>query len=102
MVQKRYLKTKDIYKTTFRLPKEVANGAETVQLLGEFNKWGEQTTQKMKKLKSGEFKAVIELPEGEYEYKYLLDNERWENDNEADKYVGAPFGGENSVVCVTE
>lgn len=100
MLKKQYLKTKDVFRTTFRLSETIANEADCAQLVGEFNNWGKGETIEMQKLKNGSFKAVIDLPEGEYQFKYLVDQDRWENDDEADLYVEAPYGGENSVVRV--
>jgi hypothetical protein len=33
-----------------------------------------------------------------YRFRYLLDDERWENDWSADDYVANEFGGDDSVV----
>lgn len=99
MIKKQFLKSKPVCKATFTLPKDVANGAESAVLVGEFNEWGADEPLEMKKLKNGTFKAVLNLETGkEYEFRYLLDNERWENDAEADKFVASPYGVENSVV----
>ena len=52
----------------------------------------------MKKQKDG-FKAVVELEAGkEFQFRYLVDDQLWLNDNAADKYMPTPFGVENSVV----
>jgi hypothetical protein len=37
-----------------------------------------------------------------YRFRYLLDDERWENDWEADSYVPNEFGGDDSVLDLTE
>ena len=53
----------------------------------------------MKKNKTA-FTATVELPAGkEYEYRFLIDNQTWENDWDAEKYNPTPYGVENSVVC---
>jgi len=100
-IKKQYLKSRPVCKVTFRLPEEAANDADNVYLVGDFNEWNKQATP-MNALKSGEFKAVVELEPGhEYQYKYLVGGSEWENDWEADKYVPNPYGdGENSVVVV--
>ena len=56
----------------------------------------------MKQRKDGSFSVTIDLPaKREYQYKYLIDDGRWENDWAADQYVPNPFGNsENSVVVV--
>ncbi len=37
-----------------------------------------------------------------YRFRYLLDDERWENDWEADSYVPNEFGGDDSVLDLTQ
>lgn len=99
-IKKQYLKSKPVCKVTLSLPKEAAETAESVYVVGEFNQWKENT-HPMKKLKSGDFKTTIDLEVGqEYEFRYLIDGQRWENDWEADKYVPNNFATENSVLVV--
>ena len=98
---KKYLKTRPVSKVTFKVPREIAAGASKASLVGEFNDWSTVKTP-MKRLKSGEFKAVVELVPGRaYQFRYLIDQMAWENDWEADRYVKSDFGDcENSVVVV--
>lgn len=100
-LKKQYLKSKDRAKVTFRLPREAALEARNVALVGEFNDWNVYATQ-MKKLKNGEFTVTLELDAGRaYEYRYLIDETRWENDWDADRYARSVFGNcDNSVVDV--
>ena len=99
MIKKQFLKSKPVCKATFTLPIEAAPEAKSVAIVGEFNDWDLDGGVKMKKQKNGIFKAIVELETGkEYQFRYLIDGETWENDWEADKYVASPFGGENSVV----
>lgn len=99
MIKKQFLKTKPEANVTFNLPKEAATGAEKVALVGDFNDW-DATATEMKKLKTGAFKATVKLETGkEYQFRYLIDGETWENDWEADKYVPNNLSFEdNSVV----
>lgn len=98
-VKKKFLKTKNVCKVTFTLPKEAVQNAKTVKLVGEFNNWNVNKAVTMKALKSGNFQAVVELAPGkEYEFRYLINNKEWTNDWNADKYVASPYGEENSVV----
>lgn len=100
-LKKQYLKTKPVSKVTFRLPKDAAPKAATVVLVGEFNDWDTKATP-MTRLRNGEFKVTVDLPTGkEYQFRYLIDNDVWENDWEADKYASSGIGGtDNSVVIV--
>ena len=100
-IKKQYVKSKPICKVTFRLQKEVALSAKSVKIVGEFNDWSIKATP-MKGLKNGEFKVTLDLDvDKEYQFRYLIDDMRWENDGNADKYVQSLYGEcENSVVVV--
>jgi 1,4-alpha-glucan branching enzyme len=100
-IQKRFLKSKPICKVTFTMPKEAIREAKRVHIVGDFNDWKRKATP-MKKLKSGSYKIVVDLPCGrEYQYRYLIDGKIWENDWAADRYAPSPFyDADNSVVIV--
>jgi 1,4-alpha-glucan branching enzyme len=99
-IKKQYFKTKSEVKVTLSLPADAAPNAKEVFVAGDFNDWNESTT-KMRRLKSGEFKADIKLEPGrEYQFRYKIDGERWENDWEADKYVPSELTGEDNSVIV--
>ncbi|WP_020536238.1 isoamylase early set domain-containing protein [Lewinella cohaerens] len=98
MITKKFLKSKPVCKATFSLPTEAVATAKKVVLIGDFNNWDTEAGISMKKQKNV-FKTTLDLETGkEYEFRYLLDGEVWENDWAADKYVATPFGVENSVV----
>ena len=55
----------------------------------------------LKKQKNGTLATTLDLDTGgEYQYRYVLDGNRWENDYDADKYVASSVGVDNSVVVV--
>jgi 1,4-alpha-glucan branching enzyme len=84
---------------SFRLPGEVA--ATTASVVGEFNDWSADA-HRMRRNDEG-FAVVIPLAPGRaYRFRYLLDGERWMNDWAADAYVPNEFGGEDSVVDLTD
>ena len=86
-------------KVTFTLPKEAVQTATAVALVGEFNNWDILNGVALKKQKDGSFSTTIELPAGtEYQYRFLINGEVWENAWDAPKYVETPFGTFNSVV----
>lgn len=96
MLKKQNLKSKSICKVTFYTASEIE--AESVNLVGDFNDWDEQSTP-MEALKDGRFKITLNLDKDEeYQFRYLVDSAEWHNDWEADKYVSNPFSGDNSVV----
>ena len=79
----------------FILPAEVTG--QSVHLVGDFNEW--QATQALKRQKDNTWKLTLDLePENEYQFRYLVDEQEWLNDPEADKYTPNPYGEENSVV----
>ncbi len=100
MIKKKFLKTK--CKVTFELPTSIADGAETVYLVGDFNEWDERSLvmdKKADKKQGNRFSLTLDLDlNREYQYRYLVNGKRWENDWDADKYVPNPFSGDNSVV----
>ncbi|MDN4502544.1 isoamylase early set domain-containing protein [Alteromonadaceae bacterium BrNp21-10] len=99
--KKQYLKTKPICKVTFKLSKEEAKSANEVAIVGDFNNWQKQALL-MKRLKNGGYSASVDLEtDNKYQFRYLLDSEKWENDWAADAYVPSPLSLEdNSVISV--
>ena len=100
-IKKQYLKTKPVCKVTFRISEEIGKSVGTAHVVGEFNNWDSFSTP-MKKLKKGAFTATLNLEKDrEYQFRYLLDNSDWQNDQDADKFVPTPFGdSENSVIAI--
>ena len=98
-MKKQFLKSKPVCKVTFKIPADAAGDAKVAHVVGEFNDWSIVATP-MKRLKSGGFSVVVDLEKDrDYQFRYLLDGSRWENDWEADRYEACVFGNcENSVV----
>lgn len=88
---------------TFTVTAEAAQGAKSVTIAGDFNSWSSTETP-LKKGKDGSFSVKLTLEQGkEYQFRYLLDGSRWENDWAADKYIPAPFSStDNSVVVCSK
>lgn len=98
MLKKRYYKGGNKCRVWFYLPQQVE--ANTVHLVGDFNHWDEAANP-MKERNDGTFYTAVTLETGkEYQFRYLIDNERWENDWDADAYEPTEHGTENSVVSV--
>jgi len=56
----------------------------------------------MQKDAGGGFSVTVDLDAGRaYRFRYLLDDQRWDNDWAADAYVANDFGGEDSGVDLT-
>jgi 1,4-alpha-glucan branching enzyme len=100
MNKKKYLKTSPVCKVTFSLPKKAVASANNVHLVEDFNGWSETSTP-MKRLKNGTFTTALVLQRNrQYQFRYLINGQRWENDWNADKHVPNIYGSENSLVVV--
>jgi len=98
MLTKNYTPTGRSCRVTFALPVDVE--AQTANLCGEFNEWS-TTSHPLKKRKEGGFAIEVSLkPGASYRFRYLLDGERWENDEAADAYAPNVYGTDDSVVSV--
>jgi 1,4-alpha-glucan branching enzyme len=98
-IEKKYSNSSGVCKVTFNLPSTVAEQAKTANLVGDFNNW-DSSQHPMKKSKNGKFSLSVELEVNNvYEFRYLVNESRWETDWDADSVVPVPFGNEfNSVV----
>jgi 1,4-alpha-glucan branching enzyme len=94
MLIKKFFKTKQEAEVTFELTVEQAS---KVQLVAEFNDWQPLAMRFIKK--DNTYRAKVKLPKNkQYHFRYLIDDQRWENDHQADAYITNCFGSENSVV----
>ena len=94
MLTKKYFSRKDIAEITFEFCRD---DVKSVAILGDFNEWEPVPMQFSSKYKS--FRTKIRLPKGKkFHFRYLLNNEEWENDCHADYYARNEFGTDNSVV----
>jgi 1,4-alpha-glucan branching enzyme len=100
-IKKEYLEGGKLCKVTFRLPSVAAPGAKNVCIVGDFNNWNTRANP-MKRLENGDYEISLKFqPRKEYHFRYLIDDSKWENDWNADKYVKSPLGdSDNSVVVV--
>lgn len=84
-------------RVTLRIPAEA--GATIAQVLGDFNDWAPTD---MAATADGGYEIALDLPSGRtYRFRYLLDNQRWENDWQADSYVPNEHGGDDSLIDLT-
>lgn len=98
-IEREYSKDKSKCRIAFRLPEDFAPAARSIAVAGSFNDW-DRSSHPLKKQKSGEFSLVVEVKAGvEYEFRFVVDETRWENAWNADKYVWSDYGNcENSVI----
>ena len=72
--------------------------ASEVKLAADFTEWDESATG-MRKLKSGTWKKSVNLPEGAYQYRFIVDGE-WQDDPNAELSEPNSFGTRNNVCVV--
>ena len=89
-------------KVTFLLPNYIVRDAEGGLLLGDFNNWNTERGIQLHKNENGDLTVTVELISGEsYQYRYLLSDGRWENDDRAHSYeLGGTQDVENCVIFV--
>lgn len=79
-----------------------APDAQRVELLGDFNHWTPGEIRLRGPDASGHWTADVELPEGHYEYLFLVNGKTWVTDPNASTFRPDGFGRENAVVDVYE
>jgi 1,4-alpha-glucan branching enzyme len=96
MISKTYFKTKDYVKVKFSLKPE---NAETVAIVGLNDDW--ETMIHMSRKKDGNFSADVSLPKSSlHEFKYLVNENEWLNEPEADSENENMFGTTNSILIL--
>ncbi len=99
--KKEYIKSKNVCRVTYTLPKIAASDAKSVCIVGDFNNWNIHANP-MKKLNNGDYTIKLDLEtEREYQYRYFIDESKWENDWNADKYVRSLYGDSDNSVVMT-
>ena len=100
ITRRQYLKTRPVCKVTFKLKKGEVDVKKSIHIVGEFNGWNRSSIA-MKRLKNGSYTTTLDLaPNKEYQFRYLVDESRWENDKDADKYVYSDYGHCNNSVII--
>jgi 1,4-alpha-glucan branching enzyme len=100
-IKKNELKSKKI-KVTFKVEADVAKKFSSASLVGDFNNWDKSKDVMRKLKKDGSFTIQKTFDASkEYQFKYLLDENNWENDSNADKFVATEFtDSQNSVIVL--
>lgn len=97
MLQKEFTPKRTVCKVTFSIPGEWAK--EEVAVVGDFNDWNTGSDKLEKNGNKWETRLRLK-PNKTYRFKYLIDGERWENDDSADAYVPNEYGTEDSLLEV--
>jgi len=72
--------------------------AQEVILSGSFNGW-DPKARALKCDKKGVWRTWLNLPSGQYEYRYIA-NGHWQEDPSCNERLANPYGSHNSVVKV--
>ena len=100
MLKKRFFKTKNEADITFEFVHSVTEPLihiDKVELVAEFNNWQPINMKYVKK--DNIYRAKVRLPVGQqFHYRYLVNNQEWHNDHDADLYQPNEYGSDNSVV----
>ncbi len=100
-IRKEYLNDTNLCRVTFKLPKEATNRSESICVVGEFNNW-DISANPMTKTKNEDWTTKLDLERGkEYQFRYLIDESRWENDWDADRYVKSCYSDCDNSMVVT-
>ena len=75
-----------------------AKGATEVIVTGDFTQWSREGV-RLRKGPNDEWRTVLELRPGEYQYRLVVDG-NWQEDPQASQKVPNPYGGQNSVLRV--
>ncbi len=81
---------------TVRFAIHPCDGANRVQLVGDFTQWNPVT---MRRQKNGDYVCIMPLADGTYEYKFIVDGE-WEVDPDNNSWSANAFGTMNSIAMV--
>jgi len=74
--------------------------AHKVMIVGDFNKWSTTADPMYDREEKGMWSITLPLKPGRYEYRFLVDGEKWISDLANPKRVKDGFGAFNSVVEV--
>jgi hypothetical protein len=72
--------------------------ARSVKIAGDFTHWTDSPVD-MIAAGEGQWSAIVQLPPGEYAYRFIADGE-WCEDPHCGRHTPNGFGGQNSVVVV--
>jgi hypothetical protein len=95
MIIKSFVQDGTACRVTFRL----TGSAQSAALLGDFNLWS-PAAHPLERADDGSLGVTVALEPGDYRFRYLVDGERWINDDGADGLVPNLFGTADSIVAI--
>ena len=94
MLKKRNVK--DGVRVTFILPAE--KEIESVHIVDDFNAWNPEANPLIRN-RTGTWQATLDLePNREFQFRYLVNQSIWRDDDASDGDADNPYGSHNSVV----
>ena len=75
--------------------------AKSVKIAGSFNNWAPTNDYLMNKNEDGTWSKVLSFSPGEYQYKFIIDDEYWVADENNYRVEIDSYYGKNSVFVVT-
>jgi cyclomaltodextrinase len=87
---------RDVWRVRFRY--HPAGVPQDVALVGSFNRWDRRATPCVGPAENGTWEAVTELATGSYQYKFLVNNDRWITDPRNPLRVPDGYGSNNSLL----
>ncbi len=72
----------------------------SVAIAGSFNNWSSTADPLFDREGTGMWTIMLPLTSGRYEYKFVIDDEKWISDPGNGDLVDDGFGGNNSVIVV--
>jgi 1,4-alpha-glucan branching enzyme len=98
MINKTYYNDGRTCRVTFRICPD--DQAEAVHLVSDRDDWS-RTARPLARRKDGCFSTSLVLRAGErVQFRYLIDEQRWINDDQADEYVDNTHGETDGVIRV--
>ncbi len=83
---------------TFRYTPNIS--AQTVNLAGSFNGWSSDATPMSDPDGDGAWEITLDLPDGKYQYKFVVNGGTWITDPNNPKGAPDGYGGSNSIITV--
>ncbi|RMH54528.1 MAG: hypothetical protein D6679_13460, partial [Candidatus Hydrogenedentota bacterium] len=79
---------------------QAPSGTKSVSVAGSFNNWDAFANPLSDPDGDGVWTVLIDLPPGEYQYKFVVNEIDWKTDPENPRKIEDGFGGENSVIAI--
>ena len=78
-----------------------AHSAKSVAIAGSFNRWNPESGRLSGPDKKGLWEITLPLPEGRYEYRFVVNDSEWVLDPSVPS-VDDGLGGKNSILVISQ